>query len=93
MAKETQRKTIQEFAREQVGILNQEVEAVHSELEPHYAERDRIFDEINKLQAELQPHLAEIKRIEGEKLIPLRAELKLAADATGGKTLSDNRAT
>lgn len=93
MAKQAQRKTIQEIAREQVGVLNKEVDAVHDELEPHYAERDRIFDKINKLQEELQPHLAEIKRIEAESLIPLRAELKLAADASGGKTLSDNRTT
>lgn len=92
MAKQTQRKSIQELAREQVVILNKEVDDVHAELEPHCAERDRIFDEINRLQAELQPHLAEIKRIEGESLIPLRTELKLAADASGGKTLSDNRA-
>jgi hypothetical protein len=88
MAKDpAKRQSLEEFAREEVRRLNSEIEEVTKELEPHYAARDRIFDEVFRLRTSADPVVAEIKRIENEQLIPLRRDLKIAGDTASGYSL------
>jgi len=94
VAKEqSKRLSLEDFARDEVSRLNDEIAALEKEMEPHTRERDRIFEEIFQLRGEAESHVAEIKRLEAERLIPLRQDLSRAAAAANGRRLSDNPAT
>jgi hypothetical protein len=59
-------------------------------LEPHYAKRDELNEQIEELRVRLMNEvMPQIRAIEESELIPARNDLSRAARAVGGRAMSD----